>query len=287
MRLGAIGKNGLSDLGTVQDTGEISGAVADVGQIAAAVSGVPVVGQVAQGLAQLVALFHVGQGCGTACTTSSETEQIFECAGWDVELAATAGQITQSQAVAALQWLLQQGEQAMASLEQTDAKAAAGLTNLQKMIQAQIAAVKANKLVASDFSGEAGPSATPNSPIPISAPTATLDPTMLEESVFVQPGTSGWYANSVSQGASLALQAIADATNQVASASAAAGSIAADIEAIPGIGPIATPIVNALSSMSKTTLLLLAALGIGGWFLFSGNRVTNPNPRRKLRRRVC
>ncbi len=302
MRLGAIRQAGLSDLGTAQSTAEIEGGLSVVSSglnivkaVTSGLTAIPIVGSVVAGLEAIVSLFHIGQGCGAACVDSATTEQIFEVAGWDVELAATAGQITQAQAAASLQWLLQQGQAAMTALERTDSKAAGGLTNLTKSIQEQIQSVQSNNLTASDFSGEAGPSATPGNPIPTSAPTATLDASMLEGSVFVQPGASGWEPNVVSQGASLALQAIADATNQVQTASTPAsgssGGIVSSIESAlspsgSSPGSIVGQVESAFSGMSNTTLLLVAALGIGGLFLLTGGGTsTRPNPRPKLKRR--
>ena len=253
-------RRGLGDARSTQqiNTGvDLAGTAASVGlTIAGAASAIPIVGIAVAGVTALLSLFHVGQGCGQACITSAATEQIFEVAGWDVELAATAGMITQAQAVAALQWLLQQGQSIMQSLKQTDSKAGDGLTNLTNTLNTQIGAVQANNLNASDFSGSAGPSATPNNAIPVSAPTVALNPTTLENSIFVQPGAAGWYGNSVSQGASLALQAIADVTGVT---SASGGTSA-------GAGT-----VNILGTSFSTTtiLLLLGALGLG-WYLFGG-----------------
>jgi hypothetical protein len=205
-----------------------AGTAASIGaSIAGATAAIPVIGAAVAGVEAILALFHVGQGCGQACVTAAETEQIFEVAGWDVELAATAGMITQAQAVAALQWLQAQGQATLTQLEQSDPQASKSLSNLNTTIGQQIAGVQANSFTASDFSGDAGPSATPSNPIPTSAPTVTLDPTALENSIFVQPGASGWYPNSVSQGASLALQAIADATG-VTSATSASSMLSVD-----------------------------------------------------------
>lgn len=255
-----------------QNYGEVTSIESSVVKATAAI---PVVGQIVQGLAEIAQLFHIGKGCGSACIDSASTEQIFEAAGWDVELAGLAGQITQAQALAALQWLLQQGTQAMQALEKTDSKAAAGLANMTKSLNEQIQGVQTNSFSSSDFSGDAGPQAVTSGSIPVAAPTATLNPSELESSIFVQPGASGYYPDAVSSAASLALQAIADATNQVATASTPSTA--------GGTGIIGT-VTAAFSSVGSPTVLLLAALAIGGWFLLSGS-APRTNPRRKLRRR--
>jgi hypothetical protein len=277
-------------LGTAQDTAIVGSAVSTAGAIssvgltvAGATAAIPIVGAAVAGVEALISLFHIGQGCGNACTESSETEQIFEVAGWDIELAATAGMITQAQAVAALQWLLQQGQSAMQSLESSDSKAAAGLTNLTNTINAQIGSVQANNLTAADFSGDAGPSATPNNPIPTSAPTVALNPSALESSIFVQPGASGWNSSSVSQAASLALQAIANATNIEASASASSSATSPTSTVAAALNTAATSL-----GLTSKQLLIGAALAIGAILLFSSSAKTQ-NPRRSggTRRRLA
>ncbi len=270
------------NLGSVQSTAEIetglqatSAGLKVASEVASGLTAIPIVGTVVAGLEAIVSLFHIGQGCGQACITSAATEQIFEVAGWDVELAGLAGMINQAQAVAALQWLLAQGESTMTSLQSTDSKAKAGLTNLTNTIQAQIEAVQNGQAFsASDFGGDAGPSAVTSGTIPVSAPTTALDATTLESSIFVPSNAAGYEPNSTSQGASLALQAIADATNQVQTASTPASSgIVGDVE-------------SAFSGMSGSALAILPVLAIGGLFLLSGNgSPTKTNPRRKLRRK--
>lgn len=270
------------NLGSVQSTAEIetglqatSAGLKVASEVASGLTAIPIVGTVVAGLEAIVSLFHIGQGCGQACITSAATEQIFEVAGWDVELAGLAGMINQAQAVAALQWLLAQGESTMTSLQSTDSKAKAGLTNLTNTIQAQIEAVQNGQAFsASDFGGDAGPSAVTSGTIPVSAPTTALDATTLESSIFVPSNAAGYEPNSTSQGASLALQAIADATNQVQTASTPASSgIVGDVE-------------SAFSGMSGSALDILPVLAIGGLFLLSGNgSPTKTNPRRKLRRK--
>ncbi len=275
----------LGQLGTAQSTAEISGGVSAAGKAAtnilsqfeATASAVPIVGAVVSVLASLVSLFHIGQGCGEACIDSASTEQIFEVAGWNVELAGAAGMITQAQAVAALQWLLQQGQSTMQSLEQKDSKAKAGLTNLTSTLQTQIEAVQSGaSFTASDFSGDAGPSAIFGE-IPVTAPTVELNPTQLEGAIFVQQGASGWYPNSVSQGASLALQAIAYATNQIQTASVAASPGSGS--AAGGSSSIVATAEADFSAASPTTLLMVGAVVLGGVFFLSGNRPTKANPR--------
>jgi len=216
----------------------------------------------------LLSLFHVGQGCGQACITSADTEQIFEAAADDVYAAAKAGMITEAEAVAAIQWLQQQGDAQMANLAQSDSKAKSGQQNMDKTLQAEIAAVHGN------------------TSIPISVPTAALNPTQLTSSVFIQPGTSGWYADAVSQGSSLALQAIADATNVTAAQAPAAAAGTATVSAS---GSLTSDVSSLFSGLSSTQLSIGVAL-IAAVFLMSrsrsGGSIQNPRRRKpSLRRR--
>lgn len=244
----------LGELGQAKAYSEAGTAAATGTSIMAAVlptvAAIPIAGAVVAGVVSLLALFHVGEGCGQACITSAETEQIFECASEDVLYAAKAGQITAAQAQAAMQWLLIQGQQQMASLQSSDPKAKGGLTNLTNSIQGEIASIAPN---------------TP--PIPTDAPTAALNPTQLEGSIFVQPGAAGWYASSVSQGASLALQAIADVTGVTAGASSSAAQGPA-----PASGIVAQA-QAVVSSLTSTDLLLGLGLlaGLGFLLLRRGN----------------
>jgi hypothetical protein len=243
----------------------------------AATAYIPIVGQVVAVLATIAKLFHIGEGCGAACIDSASTEQIFEAAGWNVELAGLAGQITQAQALTAIQWLLAQGETTMQALEKTDSKAQAGLANMTKSLNEQIQGVQTNSFTSSDFSGDAGPSAITSGAIPVSAPTATLDANELQASIFVQSGAKGYYPDAVASASSLALQAIAVATNQATTASTAATPTS-------GSGISAT-ISGLFSSMGSGTLIALA-LAAGALFLFTGSgSSTKSNPRRKLRRK--
>jgi hypothetical protein len=209
-----------------------------------ALSVIPIVGGIVAGVATILELFHVGEGCGQACIESAQTEQIFEIAADNILAAAKAGMITASQAVAAMQWIQQQGDAQMAQLAQTDSKAKAGQVNMDKVIQDEIKSVAPN---------------TP--PIPTDAPTAALDPTKLETSIFIQ---SGWYAQSRAAGASLALQAIAEVTG-VASGTAAAPA-AQIAPTTPGAAAgIVSEVESFVSSLTSTELVvgvgIVAALG--------------------------
>lgn len=211
---------------------------------------VPVVGSIVAGVVGILALFHVGEGCGQACITSAQTEQIFEAAANNVGSAAKKGFITRAQALDALAWVQQQGDQQMAQLAASDKKATAGQKNMDKSIAGVIQATQSS-------------SAIPTSP------TQALDSTALQ-AIFIQPGASGWYAASVSQGASLALQAIADATNLTAQASTVA---AATSTASTSLTSLATAASSLFSGLTSTELMLGAgALVAILFFMNSGGR---------------
>lgn len=233
------------------DVSSTAGTVASVGNAAikaglSVSEAIPVVGTIIAAGAAILALFHVGQGCGQACITSAATEQIFEAAAIDVEKAAIAGMITRDQAVEAIDWLEQQGDAQMAQLAASDSKATAGRANMDKSI-----GITLQRIQSSDS-------------IPAS-PTKALDANVLQNSIFITPGTSGWYANSVSQGASLALQAIAEATNlaaQSSTVSAGAGSAA----------PITTQLSSFFSTLTTTQVMVGLAVVGGIIFAVSGGK---------------
>jgi hypothetical protein len=242
----AVGK-----LGQVQKTyGEVgagAGAVATVAKAGSsflpAVSAVPIVGGIIAGVAGLLALFHVGQGCGNACIESAQTEEIFEAATENILYAAKAGMITASQAQAAMQWILQQGDAAMTQLLQSDSKAKGGKTNMDKVIAQEIASIAPNV-----------------PPIPTDAPTRALDATALQASIFVQPGT-GKYPQSVSAASSLALQAIAEATGISSQAVASASGSGTQSAGIVG------QVESAIGGLTSTELVVgLGILGLLGYF---------------------
>ncbi len=155
---------------------------ASLGTIAGVSMTIPIVGGIVAGVAGLAALFHLGQGCGQACVSAATAEQVYEWASDMVKKALDAGMLTGQQAYQAGQWLIQQ---AKANMSGGDSHMAAGLNNAIKVIN--------NELPAS---------------LATSHPTQTtpLDPTRLA-SMFPK-SKSGWYNVSVTDGNSLALQAI-------------------------------------------------------------------------------
>jgi hypothetical protein len=207
--LGTVATQAEGDVGALTSTTVgVTAAATSSGLIAAsaATSWIPIVGGVIAALATIAELFHVGQGCGNACIESAQTEQIFEAAADNVYYACKAGMLSGPQGVAAIQWLQEQGDSQMAQLEQTDKSASGGKTNMDKTLAAEISSVQ---------------SAFGSNPA-----TVPLNPTTLQSSIFIQPGTTGWYAQSIAAASSLALQAIAEATNITSNATAAAASTA-------------------------------------------------------------
>jgi len=249
----------LGHLGTAQDTAVAATTVSTAGSVVGVLAAIPIVGAIAGGVAALLSLFHVGQGCGQKCITSADTEQIFEAAADNVKSAGDQGMITQSQAAAAIQWLQAQGDSTMQNLQKTDSSASGGKTNMDKTLQAEIAAVQSD------------------SGIPSASPTVSLDPGKLESSVFIQPSAKGWYGDAVSQGASLALQAIAEVTG----VSSGGSSNLVDSSASSASAP------TLISGVSNSTLLIAVAVVVGAGFLFTRGQRTTPNPRRRLRRKYA
>jgi hypothetical protein len=212
-------------LGTAADSAVISKSLSTAAPYTAAI---PVVGPIIAGILEIASAFHIGEGCGAACTDATNTETPFELAGWNVELAGLAGMITQEQALAALEWLMQQGTSALQQLQQTDPHAGNSIVNLTNAMNAQIAGVRDSSYqwnASANFSNLQGPGATLSNPIPVSAPTAALDPQALQSSIFVQPGAKGWPTGVPSSAQNLALQAIAYATNITETATSANGSV--------------------------------------------------------------
>lgn len=210
--------------------------------VSSVASAIPIVGGIVAAAATLLSIFHVGRGCGNACIESSQAEQVFEVAAENVNSAYKAGMISGAQALAALEWLQQQGDAQMASLAQSDSKAKAGQQNMDKALGQMISSLPSD----SNFSA---------------APTAALDANRLESSLFIQPGAPGWYAASVSAGASMALQAIAEVagiTSSATSAAAAAGAAPEDLKAM-----ISAP----LATVSAHPLIALAVVGGLAWLL--------------------
>jgi hypothetical protein len=207
--LGQVATKAETDIGATAGTaGSVTAAAASSGLIAvsAATAWIPIVGGIIAGLATIAELFHVGQGCGNACIESAQTEQIFEAASDNIYAACKAGMLSGAQGVAAIQWLQEQGDSQMAQLSQSDKSAKAGQQNMDKTLAAEISSVQ-------EAFGN-------------SVATVPLNPTQLESSIFIQPGASGWYPQSISAAASLALQAIAEVTNVTSQATAATTSAA-------------------------------------------------------------
>lgn len=156
-----------------------TGALATVGPLALTI---PIVGGIIAGVAGLAALFHLGAGCGAACTAAATAEQVYEWAGNMVKKALKAGMLSGAQAYQAGQWLIQQ---AQSNMRGGDSQMTAGLQNAIKTINSELPA----SLMGS-----------------YPAQTVGLDVTKLQ-SLFPK-SSAGWYDISVTDGNSLALQAI-------------------------------------------------------------------------------
>lgn len=205
---------------------------ASAGLIAAgtAAAAVPIIGAVV-GLGILIASL-IGGGCGQACIESSKAEQIYEVACDDIQHVAQLGMIAQSDYQAAIQALIQGGQQHLTQLQQQgDKKAADGLKNLIKS-------------TAGNVSFQAPPTAT-----------APLD-LAKAQSVFVQPSPGHWYPDSVAAGNQLALQYL----QQLQSNSSIFSSA-------PGTGT-----VSILGTTVSTSTLLVGIALLGAAFYFSGGK---------------
>lgn len=124
----------------------------------------------------------IGKGCGHACIDASKVEQIYEAAADNLYAVGKLGMITRGEAIAAMQYLIQGGQQHEAQLNQPHSKK--GTENLTKVINAEIAAA-----------GSLPETAT----VPIDMAKA--------RGVYVQ-AKSGWYADSVTAGAQLSDQVL-------------------------------------------------------------------------------
>jgi hypothetical protein len=181
----------------------LGGTAATVGAtIAGAASAIPIIGPII-GIAEMLASL-IGGGCGQACINSSKAEQIYEYACECLDRVAAAGQLGQSDLLAGLNTFLSAGQAHMEQLEATDSSAKKGYTNLTTSIGKDISAA---------------------SSIPATAPNALNLNTVA--SLF--PSTSGWYPDSASNGAQIAmayLQSLPAASlSQGVSVNSAAGTI--------------------------------------------------------------
>jgi hypothetical protein len=104
-----------STAGAVGGAGVAIGASSGLIAASSAAIAVPVIGA-AVALVALIAHF-VGGGCGNACVDSAKAEQIYEVAADDILAVAKLGMIGQADAIAAMQALLQGGQQHMAQLQ--------------------------------------------------------------------------------------------------------------------------------------------------------------------------
>lgn len=241
---------GVAELGT---TSALSGTLL-------AASAIPIVGAVAA-IAALV-LHFVGGGCGQACISAAEAEQIYEAAADNLMAALKLGMIPRSAAVAGMQAFIQAGQQHEARFAtangQMTPQAKAGVANLEKVIQAEIAKAE-------------------------TYPDAVMAPLNLAtvQANFVQPGAKGWYASSVSAGAQLALaflQQIASSlppvTSPLPSGSAPTAGTAILSPTSPG-GSILTQAGAAIeqavgiSPAQVSPLVVIVIAGAGLWVLAS------------------
>jgi len=132
-------------------------------------------------ITMLMAKF-VGKGCGAACIDASKVEQIYEVAADNMLAVGKLGMISRGEAIAAMQYFIQGGQQHEAQLNQQHSKA--GADNLTKVINAEI-----------DAAGSLPDS--PSKPIDLAAARAA----------YIQP-VSGWYSDSVAAGAQLSDQVL-------------------------------------------------------------------------------
>jgi len=245
-QLGQVATKAESEIGAAASVvGQVTSGIAKALQVtSAATSAIPIVGSIVAGVADILEIFHVGEGCGAACVDSAETEQIFEAAADNVYYAVKAGQISSAQGAVAIQWLQSQGDAQMAQLAQSDSKARAGQSNMDKTLVAEIASVQS---------------------LSVSEPTQPLNPTALQSSVFMQPGTAGWYPQSIAAAASLALQAIAQATG-VTSAGYAPG-----YQGAPGAtASVSLDTGGILAELTSGPGLLVLGAVVIGFLIFRG-----------------
>ena len=196
---------------------------------AAAVDPEPISKAVLAIVAGLASVFHIGQGCGQPCVDAAKAEQVFEAAADNILSAGNAGMLSASDAVAAMEYILAQGDQTMSQF--TTKQGAAGKTNMDKVI-------------ANEISLAQGLPAAQSSP---------LDPTKLQ-SLFIAPGASGWYSDSLSSAETIAAESITQLPDyqQLSSGTASASSATSGIAA----------------TISQNPALALAGLGVVGFLLF-------------------
>lgn len=191
---------------------------------------VPVIGGIIAGVATLMAVLHVGEGCGEPCIDAAKGEQLFEAAADNIYAIAKAGMLPSSSAVAAMQWILTQAQQSMASIGTKQAQD--GLAHATKVITAEIAAAQ-------------------DLPDRQSAP---LDPKKIQV-LYLTPPMHGWYDDALASAEVLAGNAIAQlpAVSAVMSAgSPGTSSLAQEAQAV----------AQEATSNPLLTIGLLAAAGL-------------------------
>jgi hypothetical protein len=171
-------------LGAGTKAGEVTGGV--VSTSAAVLALAPATGPAAPFVAAagaIIALISsfIGGGCGNACVEAAQAEQIYEVAADDLLAVAKLGMLSQAEYQAAIQTILQGGQQHMAQLKASgDSKA--DPTNMTNTINAELA---------------------DGASLPTAASTA-IDLNKAQ-SVFIDPSTKGWYSASVTAGNQIAL----------------------------------------------------------------------------------
>ena len=123
----------------------MGGFLAGAGRAAAGASGpaAPVtlaVEGLITGVSALIRAFHIGSGCGQPCRDASQVEQIYEAAADFIKASGDGGYLTQAEAVAVMQELIQGGQANEAALGTQQARN--GATNLTKVINAEMAAAQ-------------------------------------------------------------------------------------------------------------------------------------------------
>lgn len=238
-------------MGEANVPGEIAaaGSLAESGAAAAGViagsSLIPVVGGLVAAGAGIAAALGLGQGCGNACINAADQEQVYEAAADDLMAAAKAGMIPGTIAAELMQSLISMAQQAEA--QQNTQQSSAGASNAASVIQKEAQAAQAL-------------GSTISQPLNLST----------VSQYFIQPGTSGWNAASLSAGATLALQllesyASAAPSTMPSSQSAASSTSSAGSQTAGNAGPQAVATIptttgsTSIFGLSTTDILILGA----------------------------
>jgi len=237
-------------------------AIGGAGSAAAglAATAVPIIGIAAAVI--LLALKFFGKGCGAACTVTAQLHQIVSATEDNIIAVAHAGLISGPEAQAALQGLIQTGEQIEEQASQYPKQVAASIKQFTDNIKSSIEGL-------SDLP------ATPSQPWSLSAARALYVGHGTGSGIDQACGPGTWYCQSITQADSLSdqiLQSIISNRSSAAPATTSTGAPASSSGLISSVESEAESVgvMTPAGGMTALGWLVIAGLGIAGVMAFRG-----------------